>query len=123
MSLVTINFAVSTNEDWVDTIAIVEDPGGEDEGPADLTGSSFLMHVRKTAPTLAVMLILSTDNGRLIIEPGEEDAGKLTFYVAQDVIESIDPGTYVHDVVWTLPDGREVNFADGTLQIALGVTR
>ena len=82
--------------------------GEDDPVPLDLTGTSFLMHIRKTAPTLAVIMVLSTENGRLIIEPDEEDVGKLTFYLHQPLVDDIDPGTYVHDVVWTLADGREI---------------
>jgi hypothetical protein len=122
MSFFTINFAVSTNEDWVDTLAIVEIPEGEDDPvPLDLEGTSFLMHIRKAATTLAIVMVLSTSNGRLIIEPDEEDVGKLTFFVPE--VEMLDPGVYVHDIVWTLADGREINFAEGTLTVKLGVTR
>lgn len=124
MSLFTINFAISTNEDWVDTLVFTEIPEGEEEAePLDLAGTSFLMHLRTLPTRLATVLVLSTGNGRIIIEPDEEDVGKLTFHVPQETVDDIDPGTYVHDIVWTLADGREINFAEGTLTVKLGVTR
>lgn len=122
MSLYQINFAVSTNEDWVDTLQFQEGPEGS-QTPVDLTGSSFLMHVKEAATQLAEELILSTDNGRLIIEPAPEDEGKLSIYVPQETVNDLNPGVYVFDVVWTMADGREVNLAAGTLTVILGITR
>ena len=122
MSLYEINFTVSTNEDWVDTLQFQEGVEG-DQTPVDLSGSSFLMHVRQEATQLAEVLILSTDNGRVIIEPAPEDTGKLSIYVSQETVDDLDPGAYVFDMVWTMADSREVNLASGTLTVILGITR
>ena len=122
MSLFQINFSVSTNEDWLDTLSFAAEVEGEPE-PYDITDSSFLMHIRKEATKLSTVLVLSTENGRIIVEPAMEDVGKLTLSVPKETVDDIDPGTYVHDIVWTMGDGREVNLAQGTLTVNLGVTR
>lgn len=122
MALYEINFSVSTNEDWVDALKFQEGPEGS-ETAIDLTGSSFLMHVKETATQLSEDLILSTGNGRLIIEPAPEDEGKLSIFVPQETVNDLNPGSYVYDIVWTMADGREVNLAAGTLTVNLGITR
>lgn len=122
MPLYSINFEVSTNEDWVDTLQFQEGSEGS-ETPVDLTGTSFLMHIRRTPTQLAEDLVLSTANGRLIIEPAPEDAGKLSVYVPKDTVNDLTPGPYVFDLIWTMSDGREVNLAAGSLTVNLGITR
>lgn len=127
MSLWEIKFAVSTNEDWVDTIAVVENQGEEDELPYDLTGSSLRMHIRSAAEKLKVLLELSTDNGLLIIEPaegGDPYPNKFTVFVPQQTVDDLKPGnSYVYDIVWEKPDGRLINFIAGTIAVNLGITR
>lgn len=127
MSIWKIDFSVSTNEDWVDTIAVVENPGEGDEAPYDLTGASLRMQIRKTAPVLKIELDLSTDNGLLIIEDpvGDEPyPNKITVYVPQATVDNLKPGNvYVYDIVWTQPDGRLINFISGAITVNLGITR
>lgn len=122
MSIYTINMSVSTNEDWVDVLQFQEGPDGE-QTPVDLAGSSFLMHMRTGPTRLEEALILSTANGRLIIEPAPEDVGKLTIFVPQAIVDDLEPGAYVFDIVWTMADGRHVNLASGNITINLGITR
>lgn len=121
MSLWTINFQVSTNEDWRDNILLVTDIGETSETAFDLTGSSFLMHLRGSPQAQRIDLLLSTDNGRIVI--GDPATGLISFDVAQFVVEGINPGIYYHDIVWTMADDRRVNLASGTVNVVLGVTR
>lgn len=127
MSLWKVDFSVSTNEDWVDTIAVVENQGEEDEVAYDLTGAELRMQIRSKAETLKVLLELSTDNGRLIIEDPVGDElypNKITVYVPQATVDNLKPGNvYVYDIVWTRPDSQVINFIAGTVAVNLGVTR
>lgn len=126
MSLWKIDFAVATNEDWVDTIGVVENEGETDETPYDLTGSHLIMQIKTQAEKLTVKLELSTDNGLLIIEDpstGEPYANKFTVMVPQETVATMAPAVYVYDIVWTRVDGRVVQFIEGTVTVNLGVTR
>lgn len=121
MSLWTIHFRVSTNEDWRDSILLVTDFGETSEAAFDLTGSSFLMHLRQSAEAQRIDLVLSTENERLSID--DPSSGYLSVVVPQAVVETLNPGIYFHDIVWTLADDRKVNLASGTVTVDLGVTR
>ncbi|HEY8356696.1 MAG TPA: hypothetical protein VIL30_04465 [Ramlibacter sp.] len=116
MSLTTVNYLVLTNEDWRDTLEL------ENNGdPVDLTGSAFRAQLRTTADTLAVALDASTSNGRMVI--ADAPGGILSWNVAPEVLEDMEPGTYVYDIVWTTPGGVEDTIVDGTITLKRGVTR
>lgn len=121
MSLWTINFQVSTNEDWRDNILLVTDFGESSETAFDLSDSSFLMHLRQSPEAQRIDLLLSTDNGRIVID--DPATGLISFDVEQEVVEGLNPGVYVHDIVWIMADDRKVNLASGTVTVYLGVTR
>ncbi|GAA4180238.1 hypothetical protein [Shinella granuli] len=121
MSLWTINFQVSTNEDWRDNILLVTDLGESSEAAFDLSGSSLLMHLRQSPEAQRIDLLLSTDNGRIVID--DPSTGLISFDVAQETVEGLNPGVYFHDIVWTMADDRKVNLASGTVTVDLGVTR
>lgn len=121
MSLWTIDFQVATNEDWRDNILLVTDLGESSEAAFDLSGSSFLMHLRQSPEAQRIDLLLSTDNGRIVID--DPSTGLIRFDVAQEIIEGLNPGVYFHDIVWTMADDRKVNLASGTVTVDLGVTR
>lgn len=120
MTLFSINFAISTNEDWVDSLVFVS---GEEQEPLDLSGSSFKMQLRTVPEKLTKIDEFSTENSRLVIEPAIEDVGKLSIVVPKETVDNISPGVYVYDLVWTMADGRAVNLAAGTVTVKLGITR
>jgi hypothetical protein len=118
-----IDYLVSTNEDWRDSLLIAED-----EEPVDLTGSSFIAHIRETKDTLSIILAASTDNGLLEIAPNQGetfsvDTGVVSWNVAETTMRLIEPGKYVWDIVWIDADGNQDMIAAGSIEIVRGITR
>ncbi len=122
MSLFTIDYRTASNEDWYDVLDFRNAEDLDEE--FDLTGSSFRAHLRTYPERLLVSLDVSTDNGRLLISTPPTD-GYLSWNVPRETWADtgIAPGTYVYDMVWTMPDGREVQFASGKIELTLGITR
>jgi len=118
-----INYLVSTNEDWRDGFLIEEAAA-----PVDLTGSSFIAHIRETENTLSIVLAASTDNGLLEIAPdqgdtGSETTGVVSWNVPETTMRLIEPGEYVWDIVWIDADGNQDMIAAGSVEIKRGITR
>lgn len=119
MPLVRMDYAVNTNEDWVDTFQIVS---GDPPIPVDLTGSTFTAHVRRAATDLDTVIEASTANGKLVVSSPPSD-GLVSWNVPREQLEILKSRDYVYDIVWTRADGREIAFAVGTIDLQLGVTR
>lgn len=118
-----IDYLVLTNEDWRDGI-VIED----DDGPVDLTDSTFVAHIRETANKLSIILAASTDNGLLEIAPdqgdtGSETTGVVSWNVPETTMRLIVPGEYVWDIVWIDADGNRDTIAGGAIEIRRGITR
>lgn len=122
-ALFEINIKVATNEDFQESIVITgieENTAGEFD-PIDLTAHSFEMHIRKTVDALSAFE-LHAENGRLFVL-GDPVNGVLAWDVEDEDWAALGAGTFVHDIVWTFPDGSETLFATGTVTISQGITR
>jgi hypothetical protein len=87
--------------------------------PTDLTGHTFRMQIRATIEG-AVVLELTTANGRIPIEDAE--AGKFKILLTATETASLTAGFYVYDLEWV--DGSKVTrLFEGQLEVSREVTR
>jgi hypothetical protein len=123
MSVTNLDFIVSTNEDWRDTMEIKE---GDPLAFVDLTGSTFAAHLRAPIESLIPDLIMDTTNGKLFFDPDQADedlVGRLSFNVPKAEMQYIHPATYEIDILWTNPDGLVKRIVAGKVYAQRGVTR
>lgn len=84
-----------TNEDWIDCIKYLV---GDINGPQlDLRGIAFELELRRAPPEHEIILHASTAD-RSMWTGASPNVGYLMFYVQEEVMEKIEPGTYVGDV-------------------------
>ena len=114
LPLIDLQFEVGTNEDWVDSIELLDEDGVT---PLDLTGIAFRLQVRKTAPDHTVLIDASTAAGSLLV-----GNGVVGLYVLEDTMHGVPPGDYVLDIVGEKA-GRTARLATGTVKVLQGVTR
>ncbi len=114
LPLIDLQFEVGTNEDWVDSIELLDEDGVT---ALDLTGIAFRLQVRKTAPDHTVLIDASTAAGSLLV-----GNGVVGLYVLEDTMRGVPPGDYVLDIVGE-KDGRVSRLATGTVKVLQGVTR
>ena len=67
----------------------------KDTLPLDLAGYKAAMQLRYAAYSDEAIDTLTTENGRLTIEPGE---GKITAVFPHEITESYEPGYLVYDL-------------------------
>lgn len=80
----------------------------------DLTGYTWLMQVRRTAQSTAVVLELSTENGYITMDPLES---WVYFEVPYEVMETIPNGVYGYDLQYTTPAGKRKTLLFGKFKI------
>jgi hypothetical protein len=123
MPLVTMTIAVSTNEDWVDSVKWVVDDGSPNASKPqlDLRGIAFEMEVRRAPPDHGVVLTASTDDGGLMIGV-PPNFGFLIINIDVENMKVQQPGVYVADIV-----GKDIETHRVVATIALtinqGITR
>jgi len=117
-----VEFEVSTNEDWIDTLVYLIDSDEVEIGEQlDLRGIRFAMHVRRAPPESEVVIEATTENGQLQIgEP--PDYGYLIIWVPHLEMMQKFPGAYVGDIIATDGVTRRV-FIQFSLNIIQGITR
>ncbi len=123
MTVTALNFVVSTNEDWRDTLEIKK---GDPAEHVDLTGSTFEAHMRAPIESLIPDMILSTANTRLFFDPDQDDEdlkGRLSFNVPKELMQYVVPATYEIDILWTNPEGQVDRIVAGKVIAQRGVTR
>lgn len=127
MSLWKIDFTVGTNEDWCDSIDLTT-PGDVPE-PYPLTPDwQVRQQLRTSAETLATVMDLSLANeGIVLLQTFDEEealtASVLAWNKPKAVMQTIEPGDYVHDIVFVDPDGGIIRFAEGIVTVVRGITR
>ena len=112
-ALYVVNFQTAINEDWREPFSLT----GAD-GATDLTGVSMAMDVK--ASSGAVVLSLSTANGRLVIE--DALAGQFSVRVPVAVMATVAPGASKHDLVLTFAGGEVRRLWYGEITVLAGVT-
>lgn len=86
----------------------------------DYTGYTARMQVRQNVSSSAVLLELTTENGRLILDGPE---GNLTLLVTAEDTADITWRKGVYDIEMVAPDDTVTRVLQGTITISLEVTR
>lgn len=89
--------------------------------PYDLTGHSARMHVRRTIDSAALLLELTTENGRLVINPAE-DINTIHINVSASVTASVTTSG-VYDIEIIDPYGVVSRVLSGNFELDPEVTR
>lgn len=91
--------------------------------PRDLTGYEARMHVRRTKNASSTIIELSTDNGRIIIEPTEDmPLGAIQLVLtAEETSYLTDEGVYDLELIAT--DNSVERVLQGRFKLDLEVTR
>ena len=84
-------------------------------------GTRIEMHVRETAASEAVALLLSVANGKILMV--NTVAATVRIEVPAADMKDLPAGSYVWDIRVTQPTGRAHRAAHGTLTVIQGVTR
>ena len=88
--------------------------------PIDLTGSTMHMGVRKNVEDVSEVLLLTTENGGIIITDAPN--GMFTVWMTQDQLLRLPPDTYVHSLVRTTGP-LQLEMWSGTLTHEAGPSR
>jgi hypothetical protein len=88
--------------------------------PIDLTGSTMHMGVRKDAGDVTEVLLLTTENGGIIIT--DAPGGMFTVWITQDQLEHLSPNIYVHSLIRTTGP-LQLEMWSGTLTHEAGPSR
>lgn len=118
MSFTVVDYLVTTNEDWRDALELTDDQ----DAPIDLSGSTFLAHIRESSDSLSVALVASTENGRLAIAD-PPTSGIIAWNLAASELALVPPGVYVYDIVWTSAGDIADTVVGGTITVKRGITR
>jgi hypothetical protein len=93
---------------------------GEPATPADLTGYTARMQVRETVDAEAVLLELTTENGRIAIEPL---AGAITLQLSATETAALAWRSGVYDLELVSAGGVVRRLAHGNVAVRPEVTR
>ncbi|TYO65539.1 hypothetical protein FXV83_16540 [Bradyrhizobium hipponense] len=108
------DFNVATNEDWVREWQLKND---DEIVPLDTSWKLYSQLQRQNTGDIAVML--STDNGRLVVT--DRQAGKFGLRLKQADANQCPPGTYLYDIVLVAGDGI-YRLVTGTIIVQQGIT-
>ena len=86
----------------------------------DMTGWTGRMQIRTAADAATYEIELTTENGRIIID---EEAGKVTLYLTDDLTAALTPGSFVYDLELTTSTGRVYGPLYGGVSVKAEVTK
>lgn len=86
----------------------------------DMTGWTGRMQIRTAADAADFEIELTTENERIIID---EDAGKVTLYLTDDLTAALTPGSYVYDLELVTATGRVYGPLYGGVSVKAEVTK
>lgn len=87
--------------------------------PADLTGYTARMQVRTDYSSTAIVVELTTENGRIILGG---TAGTISLMIPATITAALTPGVYVHDL--KLINGSMIyRLLQGTFSVSQEVTK
>lgn len=114
-----VNMEIPNNATWEDAFRF----GDEDDISWTFTGQSFRMDIKGNSDADVVLLTMSTDNGRIVVD--DVNARILHFNVPDTVIQAaLVPGEYVYDLIMydaSLPSIRVLLMA-GKVCVTQGIT-
>ena len=88
--------------------------------PIDLTGCAARMHIREEIESPATLLELTTENGRITLDPLE---GGIRLYISAADTELIAWESGVYDLEIVHPDATVTRLFRGPVSVSLEVTR
>lgn len=94
----------------------------ENEKRVPLTGYSAIMQLRSSADSDVVVLELSTDNDRIVIDDTEGEESIL-LQIDAETMASITPGTYKYDLEMVNGDEFTTKIIKGKFKVVAEVTR
>ena len=94
---------------------------GEPALPVNLTGYTAKMQIREKVSETAIILELSTDNGRIVITNPLE--GHFTLNISASDTAAMNFKNAVYDFEFTSPDGIVRRIFGGSVSLSLEVTR
>jgi hypothetical protein len=112
-----VNIITTSDADYFQGFAYQQSTGA----PVDLTDDMMRMGLRKHAADIAELMLLTTENGGLIIT--DAVGGKFTLWIKQGDLLRLTPGQYVHSLIRTRPDGLQLRVWEGTLTHTAGPSR
>ena len=93
--MTTVNITAENDADFY-RVFQYQTVGGD---PIDITGTSFVMMLRRHAKDEAAQLRLGTDTGEIVIIDGA--LGKFSVYISQNTLVHLGLGDYDHSNVMT----------------------
>lgn len=88
--------------------------------PVDLTGCTALMHVRAEIADLTPLIVLSTENGGIVLGGV---LGTVTLRITADATAALNWTTGVYDLEVIYPDTRVRRLLAGAVSVSREVTR
>jgi hypothetical protein len=116
MAVVTITIA--NDADFIRGFRYQYTPSG---APVDLTGNKLRMGIRRKAEDSAEEMLLTTENGGLVIT--DEPGGAFTVVMRQSMLIEHAVGDYEHSLVRIRPDGAKLRVWSGAMTINPGASR
>lgn len=87
----------------------------------DLAGTSMKMYLRAHAEDATLAMSLTSADGDISI--GNSPLGSFTLRISQAKLLLLNPGEYVHSLIWTRVDGLKIAIWRGTLIHSYGPSR
>lgn len=100
---------------------LIADPTGNTFVPIDISGYTARMQIRRTLESSTPMISLTTENNRLVINPG--DANNQVTITLTDEETSTLTTSGVYDLEIESPDGVVSRVLQGAVTLSLEVTR
>lgn len=116
MAVVTIT--IENDADFIRGFAYKYTPSGT---PVDLTGNKLRMGIRRRAEDATEEMLLTTENGGLIISDGA--GGKFTVVLRQKQLVILPNGEYDQSLIRITPTGDKLRVWSGTLTNNAGPSR
>jgi hypothetical protein len=113
----TVNITTESDADFYHGFAYQDTTGA----PIALTGNTLRMGVRKNAEDIIELMLLTTENGGLVITNAA--GGAFTLWIKQADLLQLAPDVYVHSLIRTRPDGLQLQMWLGTLTHTAGPSR
>lgn len=100
---------------------LIADPTGNTFVPIDISGYTARMHIRRTLESSTPMISLTTENNRLVINPGDADNQVVITLTDEETSTLTTSGVY--DLEIESPDGVVSRVLQGAVTLSLEVTR
>lgn len=100
---------------------LIADPTGNTFVPIDISGYTARMHIRRTLESSTPMISLTTENNRLVVNPGDADNQVAITLTDEETSTLTTSGVY--DLEIESPDGVVSRVLQGAVTLSPEVTR